>query len=532
MLKHTRSVSDKVFEIWRSPDRFTKNPDIIQLSSGRLMLVYSDTDSHWSQKTQVLTLLASDDRGKTWFKYREVAMADLQKGDERLVTPRLSQLNDGRLVVLCDHDDFSHFHEEQPPGNWAWWSNDNGDTWSEGQATEIMGFEPDRMINLPDGRLAVCSHIMRGETQELAEILSCSDDGAKTWYEQATIAHDGYHRFCEGALVILDDGKELACVMRENHSAGIPSFVAFSGDMGRTWSEPKMMPFAIHRPYAKQLPDGRVLVTGRHVNGGLGTYAWCGDLRAEAGHYQIGGPRRKYSAALTLEALVINNKPEHECRYTLLPPESSQSEVLYEAEVKVEGSENPPVAFMSLSVLEKVVYIAPNRVSLNPQSYGVDISRPVNMTQYRKITLRHCRGLFQVLVDGQVLINNNVFWGGIPGSDFHGGNVTSRTQFGQFGEQGSSFWKWVSYSAKNPKLDDFKWSWNTNEGKWPDEYQRQRLIQIHGNHPGQKSSPDHGYSSWVVLEDSRIMLVDYTNYGDEPNKSHLVGVYLEPEDIA
>ena len=44
--------------------------------------------------------------------------------------------------------------------------------------------------------------------------------------------------------------------------------------------------------------------------------------------------------------------------------------------------------------------------------------------------------------------------------------------------------------------------------------------------------PDHGYSSWVQREDGRIFLVDYTNCGDVPNTSHLVGVYLEPEDFA
>ena len=99
MLIHTRSVVDKVFEIWRSPGRFTKNPDIIKLPSGRLMLIYSDTDTHWSQKNQILTLLASDDDGKTWFKHREAARNDFSKGEERLVTPRLSSLSDGRLVV-------------------------------------------------------------------------------------------------------------------------------------------------------------------------------------------------------------------------------------------------------------------------------------------------------------------------------------------------------------------------------------------------------------------------------------------------
>ena len=92
---------------------------------------------------------------------------------------------------------------------------------------------------------------MRDESQEFAEGLSCSDDDGATWYEEATVASDGYHRFCEGALVVLDRGETFACVMRENHSAGIPCFVAFSSDKGRNWGPPQMLPFAIHRPYAK-----------------------------------------------------------------------------------------------------------------------------------------------------------------------------------------------------------------------------------------------------------------------------------------
>jgi hypothetical protein len=535
MLIHTRTVADRVFEVWRSPGRFTKNPDLIQLPSGRLMLIYSDTDSHWSQEKQILTLLASDDMGKTWFKHKEVASADLRTGEERLVTPRLSILRNGRLVVLCDHDDDGHFHEEQTSGNWAWWSNDSGDTWSERQVTGILGFEPDRMMDLPDGRLAVCSHLMRGETQEFAVIISCSDDGGRTWYEQATVAHDGYHRFCEGALVVMDGGKELACVMRENHSAGIPSFVAFSQDMGRTWSEPQMLPFAIHRPYAKQLPDGRVLVTGRHVNGGLGTYAWCGDLHEEAGTYQIGGPRCNYTAELTDEALVIDNRSEHECRYTLLPPESSRTEVVFEAEVKVDGPKDKAAAFMSISKLTGgrgplILYIAPNRVTLMRES--IEFSKPMDMTRYRRIRIHHRRGLCQVHMDGQLLFRTRVYREEASISDFHGGNIARRTQFGQLGDEGQSFWKGTHYTLKNPTLDEFEWTWEAAKGERPDEYQRQRMIQIHANHPDQKPNPDHGYSSWIMLEDGRIFLVDYTNYGDEPGESHLVGVYLDPEDIA
>ena len=132
-----------------------------------------------------------------------------------------------------------------------------GKTWDGPHKPNIMGFEPDRMMELPDGRLAVCSHIMLRESQEFAEIMTTSTDGGKTWGDQVIVAHDGYHRFCEGALVILD--KEIACVMRENHSGGIPSFVTFSQDNGQTWSDPQMCPFALHRPYVKQLNDGRCM---------------------------------------------------------------------------------------------------------------------------------------------------------------------------------------------------------------------------------------------------------------------------------
>ena len=530
MLRHTRSVRQKVFEVWRSPGRFTKNPDVIALPSGRLMLIYSDTDSHWSQETQILTLLASDDLGRTWFKHREVVWHDLCQGEERLVTPRLSRLNDGRLLVLIDQDDYGHFHDDQPPGILAFWSEDGGDTWSGAQDTGIKGFEPDRVIDLPDGRLAVGTQLMRGASQELAEVLYCSDDVGETWYEHATVAHDGYHRFCEGALVLLEGGVELACIMRENHSAGIPSFVAFSRDGGRTWTAPQMLPFAIHRPYAKQLADGRVLVTGRHVNGGLGTYAWCGDLRSEAGHYEIGGPRCEFAAELTGEALIIENLPEHECRYRLLPPESTRSDIAMEAEVRVMGPSKAPVAFMAVSRMGLVLEIAPDRIYT--RKGRVDTERPVDMTGYRRLTLHHRRGLLEVRVDGHTVIRQAVWKEELPLGNAQGsGPLGGYTHFGQVGHEGRSHWKRVSYAVANPTHADYSWSWSAADGTWPDDYQRRRLIQIHANHPDQKPGPDHGYSSWLPLADGRIFLVDYTNCGDVPNTSHLVGVYLDPEDL-
>jgi len=532
MLNHPRSVAHKVVDIWRSPGRFTKNPDIVALPTGRYLLIYSDVDAHWSLEDQVLTLLASDDQGATWRKHREIDRADLAAGDERLVTPRLSLLADGRLVVIVDHDDDGHFHEDQRPGNWLYWSDDYGDNWSAAQTQNgIGGFEPDRIVDLPDATLAVTSHLMRGETQEFAQVLWTSSDGGQTWSERSTIAHDGYHRFCEGALVLLDGGKRLACVMRENHSGGIPSFVSFSEDCGFTWSRPKMLPFALHRPYAKQLPDGRVMVTGRNVNGGLGSYAWVGELEAEAGIYAVGGPRRKYDASLQDDALVVHNRPEHECRYSLLPPESPFSDVDFEAELRVEASaRGAALAFMSISRLGQLLKIAPDHIAIKRGRH--DARHLVDMTRYHTIGLHHQRGWLQVKVDGETVLHRCVFREESPASDFHGGDPQRRAQFGQWGARGRSFWRRVSYRLGNPTLDDFVWEWRADSGALPDQYQRERMIQIHGNHPDQLPWPDHGYSSWIQREDGSIYLVDYTNAGDVADTAHLVGVSIRPQDIA
>ena len=528
---HTRSLAHKAREIWRSRSRFTKNPDIVATATGPYLLIYSDTDAHWSQRDQILTLLASDDAGKTWFKHREIDRADLQAGDERLVTPRLSALRDGRLVVIVDHDDDGHFHEEQAPGNWLYWSADNGDSWTAARKDSgIGGFEPDRVMDLPDGSLGVTSHLMRGASQEFAQVLWTSDDGGDRWHERATIAHDGYHRFCEGALVVLRGGARLACVMRENHSGGIPCFVAFSDDAGHTWTAPRMLPFALHRPYAKELADGRVMVTGRHVNGGLGAYAWVGDLEREAGTYAIGGPRRKHLARLKDGALVIQNKHEHECRYTLLPPESSFSDVDFEAEARVEASAaHAPVGFMSLSRLGQLLRIAPDHIAIRRGRHDNRCS--VDMTRFHVIGLHHQRGWLQVKLDGETVLSAPVYREETPASDFHGADPLRRTQFGSWGEVGRSYWRRVSYRLGNPTLDEYAWRWDGASGDFPDQYQRERMIQLHGNHPAQQPWPDHGYSSWLQREDGSVCLVDYSNAGDVADTAHLVGLDIELADL-
>ena len=56
----------RVWDIWRTPGRFTKNPDIVRFPSGRMMLVFCDDDQHWAEESSKITTLESTDGGKTW----------------------------------------------------------------------------------------------------------------------------------------------------------------------------------------------------------------------------------------------------------------------------------------------------------------------------------------------------------------------------------------------------------------------------------------------------------------------------------
>ena len=122
----TLEGTGRLFDVWRIPERFTKNPDIIRFPSGRLMLVFCDCDKHWPEESSRITTVESGDGGATWGNPRVVAEALIDKGEERWLTPRLSRLRSGRLVIVCDHDDYNYYHIERPSGVWIWFSGRRG----------------------------------------------------------------------------------------------------------------------------------------------------------------------------------------------------------------------------------------------------------------------------------------------------------------------------------------------------------------------------------------------------------------------
>ena len=248
----TLEGTGRVWDIWRIPGRFTKNPDIIRFPNGRMMLVFCETDQHWALKFSRITTLESTDGGKTWGVSRVIAEADIQKGEERWVTPRLSRLRSGRLIIICDHDDYHYYHEDRPSGIWIWFSDDEGKSWSAPKLTGVPGIEPGRVIELADGTLLMNAHMAFRDNFKMAEFVMRSTDGGRSWKDLAVIAKDKVHNHVEGHILEHSSGT-LVCILRENNHNGYPSYVAFSPDQGRTWSRPRALPFSGDRPFALSL---------------------------------------------------------------------------------------------------------------------------------------------------------------------------------------------------------------------------------------------------------------------------------------
>lgn len=523
-MRSLEDLPDRHFEVWRIPGRFTKNPDLIRFPSGRMMLVFADVEKHWTEEISRITTLESTDDGKTWGNPRVVAEADVRKGEESWLTPRLSRLKDGRLVIICDHDSFAHYHEDQSPGNWIWFSSDGGSSWTEPRLIPLPGIEPDRIVELQDGTLMTCATVVHMDTQKEAMVLMRSTDGGAQWGDETVIAKDQVQNYTEGAIVVLSSGL-LACVMRNENHNGYPSFVSFSLDQGQSWSQSRPMPFSGDRPYAKELSDGRVLVTYRNRCGTRGTHGWIGDLSRDYG-YQIGGTHYGDQITLESDALHIHNQSKAVTRYVLLPPENFRSDVVMTTTLRVEGPADRPIAKIEVSRLGISLEIASNAVWLRnerrPGRPRVEETHAVDMTSFHQIRLQIVKGLVTVRVDGKTVMYQ-IIRDEMP---------LRETWFGRIPENnGHIWWRDLTYDVGNQTEPHHLWSWQAKLGAYPDQYQIDHMLELHSNPPSKDHRPDNGYSSWVQLPDGRIYMVDYTNRGDPAPTAHLYGVYLYPEDF-
>jgi hypothetical protein len=173
-------------------------------------------------------------------------------------------------------------------------SEDDGGTWSElepagdwGGIVVMSSVEPLRTgagrylaMFHDDGRfLAEKPSSQKPVVFTLLKIFST--DGGRSWSKPESISARSDVHLCEPGVIRSPDGRQLAALLREN-SRRRNSFVIFSSDEGRTWSEPRELPGALtgDRHVGKYAPDGRLFLSFRdttHESPTKGDWvAWVG----------------------------------------------------------------------------------------------------------------------------------------------------------------------------------------------------------------------------------------------------------------
>lgn len=546
--------------IHADPLHYAKNPDFCLLPDGRLLCTFMQGDQHVPFVYSRVMFMESADGGESWSAPRVLAEAKTGIGSwgaapdvdhEPWLSPRISRLRDGRLVIVCDKDDHQHAHEGQPSGIYAWWSHDEGSTWEGPHLTGVPGIEPDQVVELDDGTLILGTHFQAAATQKLGEFAARSRDSGRTWDGVVPVATDAIHNFCEGAIVQLRSGR-LVCVMRENNHNNYPCYLAFSDDRGLTWSAPIEAPFSGDRPYCGLLSDGRFFVTHADQAGRPVTNAWVGDIEQDHGYkVAIGGRNRGRGTALgtaalagqalnvpalevgrnqhlvdlSHDALRLENKWETPIRYHLLPPDWPDTEVTFEAEVRLEGSGGPKLE-VQIARAGIFLELAPDWLRLAPQRGGHAwmARRELDLTRWRTVRVVHRGGLVEVFMD-DVSVARYTHFREAP---------WDRSYFGTAGDHaGSALLRRVSYTTRHPGDArrggrTHEWTWNAASGEHPNQYEIDHWLTLALN---QEAFPDHGYTTWAELPGGRIVVAETSGAGAPLQKAYIHAYFLALESL-
>ncbi len=192
-------------------------------------------------------------------------------------------------------------------------SEDDGETWTPLQPIRTDG--PDfsgivtmgSMVALDDGSYMAFFHddgrwlrrpAEHPEGERFKVFKTLSEDGGLSWSQPEVIAEHPQAHLCEPGALRSPDGKQIAVLLREN-SRRLNSFVIFSDDEGKTWSNPRELPAALtgDRHTARYAPDGRLFISFRDQTRDSPTW---GDFVGWVGTYQdiVDGAEGQYRVRL------------------------------------------------------------------------------------------------------------------------------------------------------------------------------------------------------------------------------------------
>lgn len=262
----------ETFTISRDDGLYECFPDICRTAGGRLTLVYRESDCHAADEFTHLVYRVSDDDGETWSEKTYLARSEIDDGVLfKWNCPRVVQLRDGRVIILCDGFDRRPGDTDSKSASttWLWTSTDDGADFGDPVDTTVPGIVPDRIVELRSGRLLLATHERLARQPEINhQMVHISDDGGGSWRGPVTICCTHHYDACEASIVQLPGG-ELVCYMRDNSGTGRPGPKCLSLNEGDDWLGPfDTIMNGCHRPVAGVTASGDLMVLYRHQPAG------------------------------------------------------------------------------------------------------------------------------------------------------------------------------------------------------------------------------------------------------------------------
>ncbi len=291
----------------REKGQYLGHPTTVLLEDGKTMLIVypkghgrggivykrsTDGGRTWSERLPT---------PKSWATSREVPtihrVVDAD-GKKRLIM--WSGLYPARLAV--SENDGVKWSELKPAGDW-------GGIVVMGCLEELKTGKGEYLALFHDDGRFFTKKSKRAKPTVFTLYKTLSRDGGLTWSKPESIFARSDVHLCEPGIIRSPDGKQLCVLLREN-SRRRNSFVIFSNDEGKNWTQPRELPAALtgDRHTAKYTADGRLFISFRDTTHETPTK---GDWVAWVGTYEdiVQGREGQFRVRL------MDNKNRWDCAY-------------------------------------------------------------------------------------------------------------------------------------------------------------------------------------------------------------------------
>ena len=291
----------------REKGQYLGHPTTVLLEDGKTMLIVypkghgrggilykrsTDGGRTWSERLPT---------PKSWATSREVPtihrVVDAD-GKKRLIM--WSGLYPARLAV--SENDGATWSELKPAGDW-------GGIVVMGCLEELKTGKGEYLALFHDDGRFFTKKSKRAKPTVFTLYKTLSKDGGLTWSKPESIFAPSNVHLCEPGIIRSPDGKQLCVLLREN-SRRRNSFVIFSNDEGKNWTQPRELPAALtgDRHTAKYTADGRLFISFRDTTHETPTK---GDWVAWVGTYEdiVQGREGQFRVRL------MDNKNRWDCAY-------------------------------------------------------------------------------------------------------------------------------------------------------------------------------------------------------------------------